>query len=95
MINQSVNERLIERLNQWSVEFERLDYRGKRRKKDGDVCYIKYGLIVFIIQAYYQTGRRHKSSKDDSYFSVHELRDVLGNSYHKIIRVCFDVGGIW
>ena len=95
MINLSVNERLIERLNRWSVEFNQLDYRGKRRKKDGEICYIKYSLLEFIIQAYYQTGRRHKSSKDDSYFSVHELRDKLGNEYHKTIRVCFDVSTEW
>ncbi len=95
MINQSVNERLIERLNQWSIEFNQLDYRGKRRKKDGEICYLKYGLLQFIIQAYYQTGRRHKSSKDDSYFSVYELKETLGNEYHTIIRICFDVGGKW
>ena len=95
MINFNVNERLIERLNAFSDAFKALGFRGKRKKKDGSVCYIKWSLMSFVLQSYYNEGRSHKVSKEDSYFSSVELKEQLGNDYQRIIKICYDVGDNW
>ena len=95
MINFNVNERLIERLNAFSDAFKALGFRGRRKKKDGSVCYIKWSLMSFVLQSYYNEGRSHKVSKEDSYFSSVELKEQLGNDYQRIIKICYDVGDNW